>query len=79
MKYCTLYDRCPADFDVYDSKNLTQRRNFASANTIQILVINIDSFAKDDNIINKTNDATSGKKPVEFIQNCNLFVIIDEP
>jgi type III restriction enzyme len=44
-----------------------------------VLVINIDSFAKDENIINKSNDKLTGKKPVEFIQSCNPFVIVDEP
>jgi type III restriction enzyme len=55
------------------------RRNFAISNTIQILVINIDSFAKDENIINKPNDKLTGKKPVEFIQATSPIVIVDEP
>ncbi|HMG68605.1 MAG TPA: DEAD/DEAH box helicase family protein, partial [Chitinophagaceae bacterium] len=75
----SLYDRCPVNFNVYDSKNIPQLRDFASANTVQILIINIDSFTKADNIINKTNDQTSGKKPIEFIQSCRPFVIVDEP
>jgi type III restriction enzyme len=44
-----------------------------------VLVINIDSFAKDENIINKANDKLTGKKPVEFIQSCKPIVIVDEP
>jgi type III restriction enzyme len=75
----SLYDRCPVNYDVYDSKNIPLLRNFASANTIQILVINIDSFTKEDNVINKPNDKTSGKKPVEFIQSCAPIIIVDEP
>lgn len=75
----SLYDRTPVDYDVYDSKNITQLRNFASANSIQILIINIDSFAKDDNIINQSIDAALGRKPVEFIQNSRPIVIVDEP
>jgi len=43
------------------------------------LVINIDSFAKDENIINKPNDKLTGKKPIEFIQSCKPIVIVDEP
>src|SRR5690606_3821436 len=53
--------------------------DFASANSIQILIINIDAFAKDENIINKPNDKLTGKKPIEFIQSCNPIVIVDEP
>src|SRR3990170_3685061 len=74
-----LYDKIPVTSDVYDSKKVSNLRGFASANTIQVLVINIDSFAKDENIINKPNDKLTGKKPVEFIQSCKPIVIVDEP
>ena len=74
-----LYDKVPVTANVYDSKKVSNLRGFASANTIQILVINIDSFAKDENIINKPNDKLTGKKPVEFIQSCKPIVIVDEP
>ena len=74
-----LYDKVPVTYNVYDSKKISNLRGFASYNTIQILVINIDSFAKDENIINKPNDKLTGKRPIEFIQSCNPFVIVDEP
>ena len=74
-----LYDKTPVNFGVYDSKRVSNLRNFAINNNIQILVINIDSFAKDENIINKPNDKLTGKKPVEFIQATNPIVIVDEP
>jgi type III restriction enzyme len=75
----SLYDKVAINFDVYDSKKVSNLRGFASNNAIQILVINIDSFAKDENIINKHNDKLTGKKPVEFIQSCKPIVIVDEP
>ena len=75
----TLYDNLPIDFAVYDSGKVSQLRGFASGNTIQILVINIDSFAKDENIINKPNDKLTGKRPIEFIQYTSPVVIVDEP
>lgn len=75
----TLYTRQPAEFAVYDTKNISYLRTFASSNSIQILVLNIDSFAKDENIINRPNDRLSGKNPIEFIQATNPIVIVDEP
>ncbi|MBU0478062.1 DEAD/DEAH box helicase family protein [bacterium] len=75
----SLYDKVPVNFVVYDSRRVSSLRNFAISNTIQILVINIDSFAKDENIINKPNDKLTGKRPIEFIQATNPFVIVDEP
>ncbi len=74
-----LYDKVQVTADVYDSKKVSNLRGFASTNSIQILVLNIDSFAKDLNIINKPNDKLTGKKPIEFIQSTKPIVIIDEP
>lgn len=74
-----LYDNIPVNYQVYDSSKVSGLRGFATGNTIEILVINIDSFAKDENIINRPNDKLSGQKPVEFIQLTNPVVIVDEP
>jgi type III restriction enzyme len=75
----TLYDNVPVNFQVYDSTKVSTLRGFATNNNIEVLVINIDSFAKDENIINKPNDKLNGQKPVEFIQATNPIVIVDEP
>lgn len=74
-----LYDNVPVSFQVYDSSKVSTLRGFATTNNIEVLVINIDSFAKDENIINKPNDKLNGQKPVEFIQATNPVVIVDEP
>jgi type III restriction enzyme len=74
-----LYNRTPLTYSVYDSRNVSLLRGFALSNAIQVLVINIDSFAKDVNVINKPNDKLTGKRPIEFIQNTNPIVIVDEP
>ena len=74
-----LYEKTPVTFQVYDSTRVSSLRGFALSNNIQILVINIDSFAKDENIINKPNDKLTGKKPIEFIQSTKPIVIVDEP
>lgn len=77
-----LYDNPQMDFSVYDSKQSNSRkrsivRNFARNNSLQVLVINIDSFAKDDNIINQL--AEDGIKPIELLQGSKPVVIVDEP
>jgi type III restriction enzyme len=75
----TLYDRAQVTYSVYDSKKVSSLRGFASDTAIQILVLNIDAFAKDENIINKPNDKLTGKCPIEFIQTASPIVIVDEP
>jgi type III restriction enzyme len=75
----TLYDDIPVNFQVYDSTKVSTMRGFATTNNIEVLVINIDSFAKDENIINKPNDKLNGQTPVAFIQATHPIVIVDEP
>jgi type III restriction enzyme len=41
-------------------------RWIADSNNIQILVTNVDFFAKDKNIVNRSNDKLIGKQPIEF-------------
>jgi len=72
-----LYSNPPINFLMYESRNLTALRNFATSNAIQILVINIDSFTKDTNIINTVRE--TGVKPIEYIQATCPIVIVDEP
>lgn len=73
----SLYGNPPINYAVYDRNNLTNLRNFATSNEIQILVINVDSFTKDNNIINTFRE--TGAKPIEYIQATKPIVIIDEP
>ena len=75
----TLYDNIPLNFQVYDSSKVSTLRGFATTSNIEVMVINIDSFAKDENIINKPNDKLNGQRPVAFIQSTNPIVIVDEP
>lgn len=74
-----LYDNVPVNFQVYDSSKVSSLRGYATNNNIEILVINIDSFAKDQNIINQPHYKANGRKPIEFIQSTRPIVIIDEP
>jgi type III restriction enzyme len=76
----TLYGNVPVDYWVYDSKQVSRLRSFATENTLQILIINIDAFNKpSNNVIFLPNDRLSGFRPIEFIQATNPIVIVDEP
>jgi len=82
-----LYDARRTEFTVYDAARLYQLRNFALSDALQILVINIDAFAKDadpgsavrskGNVINQMRE--TGIRPIEFIQQTCPIVILDEP
>ena len=82
-----LYNAERVEFTAYESARVAQLRNFALSDALQVLVINIDAFAKDSdstggarfkgNVINQLRE--SGIKPIQFIQDTNPIVILDEP
>jgi type III restriction enzyme len=74
-----IYGNVPIDYWVYDSKQVSRLRGFANSNQLQILIINIDAFNKDINVIRQDNDRLSGRKPIEFLQATRPIVIVDEP
>lgn len=91
----TLYDYEAVKFIAYSSDNVNELRSFALSNAIQILVINIDAFAKDSTGFSDAAAGDEGNKkakgnvinqvretgmrPIEFIQACYPIVILDEP
>lgn len=83
-----LYNNLPFEHFVYDAKKVNRLRQFATSNTLQILIINIDAFRKNftgteaeqkSNVIYKESDRLSGRQPIEFVQSARPIVIIDEP
>ncbi len=76
--FATLFDNVSVNqkFE-YKSNQLSRLKQFAENHNIEILVINIDSFAKDSNIINTLNE--SGVAPIHYIQQTRPIVMIDEP
>ncbi len=72
-----LYEKPAMDFRIYDPKKRGQIKNFATTNTLQVLVINIDSFAKEEtNIIYQKSDWGI---PISYLQATRSIVIVDEP
>jgi len=75
--FALLFDNPKIDFYIYDSKKKGQLRNFGTTDTLQVLVINIDSFTKkESNIIYQDSD---NGIPVRYIQGVRPVVIVDEP
>lgn len=83
-----LYNNLPFEHFVYDSDRVNRLRHFAYANSLQVMVINIDAFRKNftgteeerkGNVIYKEMNQLSGHAPIEFVQATRPVVIIDEP
>lgn len=83
-----LYPGQHCHYFIYDSSKLEQVRDYATSSDIEVMIINIDAFRKSfndpeketkANLIHRERDTMNGKKPIEFIQETNPIVIIDEP
>ena len=75
-----LYNGLCFEHFVYDAKRINRLRQFATSNTLQICVINIQAFNKKESaVIYKESDRLSGRQPIEFVQAARPIVIIDEP
>jgi type III restriction enzyme len=75
-----LYNNLPCEHFVYDAKKVNRLRQFATSNTLQIAIINIQAFNKKDvAVIYKESDKLSGRQPIEFVQAARPIVVIDEP
>jgi type III restriction enzyme len=83
-----LYDNFNYNFFIYDSSKLNEVRDFSTNDGLEIMVINIDAFAKSfenpadekktANIIHRYNDSL-GYKPLDLIKNTTPVIFIDEP
>ena len=75
-----LYSNVNYDAFVYDGKHIEKIRDFATASDIQIMVMTINSFQNDLNLINRYNDKKFGEsKPIDLVRETKPIVVIDEP
>ena len=74
-----LYHNAPYRYYVYDSANLTQVRQFAMSDGVEIMVMTIDAFNKASNVIHQSTDRLLGETPVHFVQASRPILILDEP
>lgn len=73
------YSNVPYRYFIYNSARLSDVRQFATSNNIEIMIINIDAFKKAENIINQAQDRLNGETAMRYIQDTAPIVIIDEP
>jgi type III restriction enzyme len=74
-----LYQNVPYRFSVYDSASLAQVRQFAVSDSVEFMVMTIDSFNKASNVIRQSRDQLSGEVPLHMVQAARPILILDEP
>ena len=72
----SLYEKPCLNFYEFDPRKRGLARNFATTNTLQIMVMNIDQFTRAGNIFYQQSD---WGVPAEFIKATRPVVIVDEP
>jgi len=74
-----LYGNPVYRYYVYDSGNLSQVRQFASTDSVEVMVMTIDSFNKASNVIRQSRDQLQGETPIHLVQAARPILILDEP
>ncbi len=74
-----LYGNPAYRYYVYDSANLSQVRQFALSDGIEIMVMTLASFNKAANIIRQSTDRLQGETPIHLVQAARPILILDEP
>ncbi len=73
------YNNVSYDYYQYDSDKISKVRDFATTNSIQIMVMTIAAFNKDKNNIYAFKDKFGEYRPIDLIAATKPIVIIDEP
>ena len=66
----------------YDSKQLNKVREFAESQHLQIMITTLQSFIRDDNILNQAgreDQLIPDKSPLEVIAQTQPIIVMDEP
>jgi hypothetical protein len=76
-----LYPEINMDASVYSGKRAEEVRDFASATSLQFLVMTIDSLRGDKNtrIMHQNRDKLAGLRPLDYLRATRPIVIMDEP
>lgn len=79
--FASLYGNNTINLIPYEGARVGQVRNFATSETVQVLLMTIDAFNKTSNNIYKTTDKLQGTnlRPFEFVSHTRPIIIIDEP
>ncbi len=64
---------------MYDSTRIGRVREFAMSGDVELLVMTLDAFNKDKNVIRQTRDQCGGLIPLHLLQATRPIVILDEP
>ena len=74
-----VFGNLPYRYYVYDSANLSQVRQFALSDGVEIMIMTLAAFNKAGNVIHQTTDRLQGETPIRLVQAARPILILDEP
>jgi type III restriction enzyme len=78
--FAEVYQNIPYRYYAYDSANLSQVRQFALSDSVEIMVMTLQAFiSKAAAVIYKSTDRLQGETPVYLVQAGRPILILDEP
>jgi len=73
------YGNLPYRYYIYDSTNLSQVRQFALSDGVEIMIMTLAAFNKAGNVIHQITDRLQGETPIRLVQAARPILILDEP
>ncbi len=74
-----IFEGIPYRFYTYDANHPTRVRQFALSNSVEFMVMTIDSFNKAANVMRQPSDRLQGETPLHLVQATRPILILDEP
>lgn len=77
--FAELFDNEPYRYEVYESRNLNRLKSFAEDDGVRFLIMTVDSFNKEENVIRQSTDRLQGRVGLHLLQAVRPVLILDEP
>lgn len=77
--FAALYPGLSPRFFVHRRERLGRLRQFVRATTVEFMVVTIDAFTKDSNVLRRSHDVFGGQAPLDALAATRPVVIVDEP
>ena len=77
--FAELYPHVQYHARQYDSRNLSDVRQFALSASVELLIMTLDSFNKASNVIYRPADRLQGDAAVSLVRATHPILILDEP
>lgn len=74
-----LYPQITAGWGIYSADSLYTVWDFATSDTLEFLVMTIDSFNKDTSVMRRPAEELFDQVPLELLQDTRPILILDEP